>query len=151
SRRTAIPLGRALLCASSDLPGGLTHRAGTSPPWESHPSKIAKGGPPRAGVPPYLVLLRVGFALPASLLTRRCALTAPFHPSPAHSRNPAYSESVALLRARTRMAGPPEWAGRYIFCGTFRREISHSCAKKHARMSNPLPDVIRHTALRSSD
>jgi len=26
---TAIPLGRALLCGSSDLPGGLTRRAGT--------------------------------------------------------------------------------------------------------------------------
>src|SRR5579863_2520892 len=35
-----------------------------------------------ARVPPYLVLLRVGFALPAALLRRRCALTAPFHPYP---------------------------------------------------------------------
>jgi len=31
---------------------------------------------------PYLVLLRVGFALPAGLLLPRCALTAPFHPYP---------------------------------------------------------------------
>ena len=30
--------------------------------------------------PPYLVLLRVGFTLPPSLLPERCALTAPFHP-----------------------------------------------------------------------
>ena len=29
---------------------------------------------------PYLVLLRVGFSLPAGLLPPRCALTAPFHP-----------------------------------------------------------------------
>ena len=29
---------------------------------------------------PYLVLLRVGFAMPCALLPRRCALTAPFHP-----------------------------------------------------------------------
>src|ERR1041385_5649315 len=29
---------------------------------------------------PYLVLLRVGFALPRALLRGRCALTAPFHP-----------------------------------------------------------------------
>src|SRR5215831_17694396 len=28
--------------------------------------------------PPYLVLLRVGFTLPPSSLTERCALTAPF-------------------------------------------------------------------------
>src|SRR6185312_15651571 len=34
----------------------------------------------RPRLPPYLVLLRVGFALPAALLRRRCALTAPFHP-----------------------------------------------------------------------
>src|SRR5271155_2595992 len=44
----------------------MAHRAGT------HPAE--------AGFPPYLVLLRVGFALPAALLRRRCALTAPFHP-----------------------------------------------------------------------
>jgi len=46
----------------------LTHRAGTCPA--------------EAELPPYLVLLRVGFALPAPLLARRCALTAPFHPYP---------------------------------------------------------------------
>ncbi len=106
---TAIPLGRALLHGSSDLPGGLTHRAGTCPTvalscetrassrelraasnlnsdvlaaqrsWlKAHRSKL----PATAGLPPYLVLLRVGFALPAALLPRRCALTAPFHPYP---------------------------------------------------------------------
>ena len=37
---------------------------------------------PESGLPPYLVLLRVGFALPIALLRRRCALTAPFHPYP---------------------------------------------------------------------
>ena len=58
-----------MLRGSSDLPGGLARRAST-------PS-----GEPE--VPPYLVLLRVGFALPATLLRRRCALTAPFHPYPA--------------------------------------------------------------------
>ena len=42
----------------------------------------------------YLVLLRVGFTLPRSLPTARCALTAPFHP---------YRQSR-----------------RYIFCCTFR-------------------------------
>ncbi len=47
-------------------------------------------------LPPYLVLLRVGFAVPAALLRRRCALTAPFHP-------------YLTLRPR-----------RYVFCGTFR-------------------------------
>jgi hypothetical protein len=36
-------------------------------------------------IPPYLVLLRVGFALPAASLRRRCAFTAPFHPYPVDS------------------------------------------------------------------
>ena len=74
-RRTAIPLGRALLRGSSDLPGGLPRRADTS------------SGEPE--VPPYLVLLRVGFALPATLLRQRCALTAPFHPYLAPARKQA--------------------------------------------------------------
>jgi len=65
--------------------------------------------PATAGLPPYLVLLRVGFALPAALLPRRCALTAPFHPYPAHSRKSTCTQMLL-----------PEWAGRYVFCGTFR-------------------------------
>src|SRR5437016_660455 len=73
-RRTAIPLGRSSLSSSSDLPGGLARRAGTRPA--------------EAELPPYLVLLRVGFALPDALLRQRCALTAPFHPYPAVVTNP---------------------------------------------------------------
>jgi len=56
-----IPLDAALPRHSSDLPAGLARRASTQ-------------------FPAYLVLLRVGFALPSPLLTTRCALTAPFHP-----------------------------------------------------------------------
>jgi len=80
---TVIPLGRASLRDSSDLPGS----GGAS-------SRNAR----RISSPllPYLVLLRVGFALPWLSPARRCALTAPFHPYP----------------------GKP---GRYVFCGTFRR------------------------------
>src|SRR5580698_4982949 len=70
-----------------------------------------------AGVPPYLVLLRVGFALPARLLVRRCALTAPFHPY----RGVA-AEAVCFL---------------WHFPST--------------GLESGVPDVIRHTALRSSD
>ena len=62
---TIIPLGPPLLAGSSDLPGG-----GDGPSF-----------PPR-GMPPYLVLLRVGFCLPPVLPRARCALTAPFHPYP---------------------------------------------------------------------
>jgi len=76
--RTVIPLGQPLLAGSSDLPGGcgccirtaLARRAGTlRRPWSDG-----------LRIPPYLVLLRVGFTLPAALRRRRCALTAPFHP-----------------------------------------------------------------------
>ena len=45
------------------------------------PSQLAGGdacAPP--SIRPYLVLLRVGFAMQRSLLNARCALTAPFHP-----------------------------------------------------------------------
>src|ERR1039458_8591727 len=71
--RTIIPLGHALLRGSSDLPGGC-----------GAPSRHAFPAKPKLHreIPPYLVLLRVGFALPAALLPRRCALTAPFHPYP---------------------------------------------------------------------
>jgi len=72
---------------------------------------------PKPRLPPYLVLLRVGFALPTTLLRRRCALTAPFHPYP----NLA-AEAVCFL---------------WYFPST--------------GLDPGLPDVIRHTALRSSD
>jgi hypothetical protein len=38
---------------------------------------------------PYLVLLRVGFAMPRALLPGRCALTAPFHPYRTSRTSPA--------------------------------------------------------------
>src|SRR3974390_1113777 len=66
-------------------------------------------------LPPYLVLLRVGFAMPASLLKRRCALTAPFHPYPV-------AGAVCSLWHFPSVGLEPD-----------------------------VPDVIRHTALRSSD
>jgi hypothetical protein len=91
-----------------------------------------KAFPATAGLPPYLVLLRVGFALPARSLARRCALTAPFHPYPAvlvRRRRP-------LLTARTDQNG-----GAVCFLWHF----------PSIRLEPDVPDVIRHTALRSSD
>ena len=67
----------------ADLPGGC------DAPSRHDPSEL--------GIPPYLVLLRVGFALPAALLPRRCALTAPFTLTPTL---------------------PPR---RYVLCGTSRQ------------------------------
>jgi len=49
------------------------------PRWRSGPKRrAAERVLPR--IPPYLVLLRVGFTLPSALPSKRCALTAPFHP-----------------------------------------------------------------------
>jgi len=77
------------------------------------PSRHVSQANPR--LPPYLVLLRVGFAMPAALLRQRCALTAPFHPYP-------------VARA-------------VYFLWHF----------PSSRLKSALPDVIRHTALWSSD
>ena len=66
-RVTAIPLGRRLPGASSNLPG--------RPDLDIDPD-AACAAPRR----PYSVLLPVGFAVPLTLPPTRCALTAPFHP-----------------------------------------------------------------------
>jgi hypothetical protein len=71
----------------------------------------------RPKLPPYLVLLRVGFALPAALLRQRCALTAPFHPYP----------------------------------GVAAKAVYFLWHLPSTGLEPGLPDVIRHTALRSSD
>ncbi len=65
TRETAIHLGRPLPNVSRDRPG---QQAGNPP------------APPKRRSCPYLVLLRVGFAVPRPLPAARCALTAPFHP-----------------------------------------------------------------------
>jgi len=56
--------------AQATYPEVVTRRAST----------FRAGFSAQPGIPPYLVLHRVGFALPASSLPRRCAFTAPFHP-----------------------------------------------------------------------
>src|SRR6185295_11029035 len=65
SHVTAIPLGRRLPGASSNLPG--------RPDPDTGPAACATRRP-------YSVLLPVGFAVPLPLPETRCALTAPFHP-----------------------------------------------------------------------
>src|SRR5579859_1692483 len=71
-RGATIPLGRALLRASRDLPG---RRGGNAPASQA-------GLPRSAAGRPYSVLLPVGFTLPPLLPGARCALAAPFHPCP---------------------------------------------------------------------
>src|SRR2546423_1223200 len=73
SVRRIAPAGRPFLWAA--------HRCGaqaTCP--EVGRADPARVGNRSSGLPPFLFLLRVGFPLPAALLRRRCALTAPFHP-----------------------------------------------------------------------
>ena len=110
SVRRIAPAGRSFLwaahycAAQATYPEVVAHRAGT---------RLGR----TSRLPPYLVLLRVGFALPAALLRRRCALTAPFHP--------------------------------YLDVAT-----AAVCFLWHfpsTGLEPGLPDVIRHTALRSSD
>jgi hypothetical protein len=55
--------------------------------------EVERDGPPLL---PYLVLLRVGFTLPAELLLPRCALTAPFHPYPALPRGGIFSVALSV-------------------------------------------------------
>ncbi len=83
-----------------------THYCGAQATYPEVVARRAGTRPAEAGIPPYLVLLRVGFALPAALLRRRCALTAPFHP---------------YLSLRP---------GRYVFCGTFRPTGFHPIRPK---------------------
>ena len=94
-----------------------THYCGAQATYPEVVARRAGTLPACAGIPPYLVLLRVGFALPAALLRRRCALTAPFHP-------------YLSLAARA-----------VCFLWHFPSN----------RLKPAVPDVIRHTALRSSD
>src|SRR5438128_9299236 len=128
--RTAIPLGRASLRGSSDLPGGLAHRAGTRPA--------------EAGLPPYLVLLRVGFALPAALLRRRCALTAPFHPYPSVAARAVcflwHFPSNDPTLAKATMRHPP---GRYpAHCSAEFGLSSPAARRRRERPSGPAANKV---------
>ena len=103
------PAGRSFLWA--------THCCGAQATYP----EVKRAEPARAQanlrLPPYLVLLRVGFALPAALLRQRCALTAPFHPYP----------------------------------GVATRAVCFLWHFPSTGLEPGFPDVIRHTALRSSD
>ena len=88
---------------------------------------------PDSHIPPYLVLLRVGFTLPPALPPKRCALTAPFHPYP--GADAASCFRVALGRKGRGVAEAVSFLWHWPSMG-FEAHV---------------PDVIRHTALRSSD
>jgi len=100
-RGATIPLGRALLRASRDLPG---RRGGNAP------ASQGAGCPVPAAGRPYSVLLPVGFTLPPLLPGARCALAAPFHPCPqaGRSRREGGLFSVALS-----LGSPPPAVSRH--------------------------------------
>ena len=81
---------------SADKPGSVMEQSFIWDARRRTPRATYPGTVRTTPVFPYLVLLRMGFTLPYLLPGTRCALTAPFHPY-------------------------PDKAGRYIFCGTFRR------------------------------
>ena len=81
---------------------------------------------------PYLVLLRVGFAMPRTLLPGRCALTAPFHPYLALA-------DVAVFSL---------W---HFPSGALQGTPTHKTRACRGPRERAIPDVIRHAALRSSD
>ncbi len=95
---TTIPLGHLLPDASRDQPGQLCGNTLASVPWL----------PMRPAGHPYTVLLPVRFALPPLLPEARCALTAPFHPSPLALLREGGLFSVALS-----LGSPPPAVSRH--------------------------------------
>ena len=95
---------------------------------------------PDSRLPPYLVLLRVGFTLPPSLLPERCALTAPFHPY--RCAEQPFGRVLRLPRRLPKKA-PSQWR--------VAAAVSSLWHWPSTGLDARVPDVIRHTALRSSD
>ena len=154
--RQEDPVSRILSCAVipldaasprtfiSDLPGGFGVLRTAAPRGALYPwilqSNLTVPGRHRCAfcskraLPPYLVLLRVGFTLPRTLQPGRCALTAPFHP---------------YLGVR-----PASWSEDVHATGKLRGLAGAVCFLWHwpsMGLEAHVPDVIRHTALRSSD
>ncbi len=96
---------------------------------------------PDSRLPPYLVLLRVGFTLPPSLLPERCALTAPFHPYPCGGWT--FGRILRSTPERLPKEAPSQWRAAMAVSSLWHWPSTGLDAR--------VPDVIRHTALRSSD
>jgi hypothetical protein len=128
-----IPLGAASpRTLISDLPGGFGNGSSRLSTPGRHGARtwlLARA------LPPYLVLLRVGFTLPPALQPERCALTAPFHPYPGGSGHPGEPEGPS--------GGPSEKG--------VAEAVSFLWHWPSMSLYAQVPDVIRHTALRSSD
>src|ERR1035438_2745540 len=77
---------------------------------------------------PYLVLLRVGFTLPAGLLRPRCAFTAPFHPYRKPLSRPSGGIFSVALSVKTPLRDPPRPLAGTLPCGD--RTFLWSCPQR---------------------
>ena len=129
--RTAIPLGQASLPSSSDLPGGECAPSQHADARSCTPSraKDPRWGP-RGAAPSLFGLAPCGVCPARSITGAAVRSCRTFSPLPRRSCHPP-----------PQLQGVTRTAGRYVFCGTFRQR---SFEKRR-------PDVIRHTALWSSD
>ncbi len=98
--------------------------------WRTEPARA-----PQRTLLPYLVLLRVGFSLPPPSLGARCALTAPFHPYLEQPPQQTHTTLIVALRS-------PRW---------LLEAVSFLWHFPSTALERRRPDVIRHTALWSSD
>jgi hypothetical protein len=85
-------------------------------------------------IPPYLVLLRVGFTLPPALQSERCALTAPFHPY--H----CVGQPFGRVHQRSRISPKEKLQWRYLLCGTGRPRALKPASRT---LSGTLPCGVR--------
>src|SRR6188508_2967447 len=92
--RRSGSISRILFRRSSRSDGGDHSSSPAVTRGVQQPTRGLRPGQPQT--PPYLVLLRVGFSLPALSPGRRCALTAPFHPCHPRLREFGGVFSVAL-------------------------------------------------------
>src|SRR5205085_2040562 len=99
------PVSRVLSPRPVTGPGEADIPLGPALPRGSSELTRERGGPPLPleAALPYLLLLRVGLAVPSTSPPMRCALTAPFHPCP-----PRGGRSV-LCGAVPRVASAGRW------------------------------------------
>ena len=127
---TAIPLGRASLRGSSDLPEGLTHRAGTCSRPKPRTSSLFGLAPcgvcPARGITVAAVRSYRTFS---PLPWRRCpgfvilseAKDLRVPENDARESSAFLADEIIARLARILHKARTTTSGRYIFCGTFRR------------------------------
>jgi hypothetical protein len=158
---TAIPLGRALLRGSSDLPEGLTHRAGTCPQPRPRTSSLFGLAPcgvcPARGITAAAVRsyrtfsplprrCRRGGIFSVALSVERSQLSQPEGPPgryPAHCSAEFGLSSPPARRREKRPSGPAAYRNHYI--RTHPQGLPFAASSARLRASTPpliLPRVF---------